>query len=124
MLSDDILLARTLFEKISAYPNLEPLTQSLSITTFRYLPTNLDPADPAVADYLNQLNTAILTEIQQGGEAYLSNAVIAGKFCLRVCIVNFRTTLTDIEALLPLVVRTGQHLDQTLRPQALASQNP
>jgi len=124
MLSDDILLARTLFENISQYPDLEPLTQSLSITTFRYLPTNLDPADPAVADYLNQLNTAILTDIQQRGEAYLSNAVIAGKFCLRVCIVNFRTTLTDIEALLPLVVRTGQHLDQTLRPQALASQNP
>ena len=106
------------------YPDLEPVTQSLSITTFRYLPTNLDPADPSTAEYLNQLNTAILTDIQQGGEAYLSNAVIAGKFCLRVCIVNFRTSLADIEALLPLVVRTGQQLDETLRPQALLPKNP
>ncbi len=123
MLSTDIALAQTLFERISAYPDLEPLTQSLSITTFRYLPTDLSPSHPATADYLNQLNTAILTEIQQGGEAYLSNAVLAGKFSLRVCIVNFRTTLPDIEALLPLVVHTGQRLDQTLRPPNLLSPN-
>ncbi len=124
MLSDDIALAQSLFEKISTYPDLEPLTQSLSITTFRYVPTDLDPADPTTADYLNQLNTAILTEIQQRGEAYLSNAVIAGKFSLRVCIVNFRTALPDIEALLPLIVRTGQHLDETLRPPNLLSPTP
>jgi aromatic-L-amino-acid decarboxylase len=124
MLSDDIRLAHTLFQNISQYPDLEPLTQFLSITTFRYVPTDLDPTDPPTADYLNQLNTALLTHVQQSGEAYLSNAVIAGKFCLRVCIVNFRTTLSDIEALPDLIIGTGQHLDQTLRPQALRSQNP
>jgi len=124
MLSNDIALAHSLFQNISLYPDLEPLTQSLSITTFRYVPSDLHPTDPVTADYLNQLNTALLTHIQQSGEAYLSNAIIAGKFCLRVCIVNFRTTLTDIEALPPLVVRTGQQLDQALRPGALQSQIP
>ena len=43
--------------------------------------------------YLNDLNRELLTRLQQGGEAYLSNAVIGGKYALRACIVNFRTTL-------------------------------
>jgi hypothetical protein len=37
----------------------------------------------------------------------------------RVCIVNFRTSLADVEALLPLVVRMGNELDSTLRPGTL-----
>ncbi len=62
----------------------------------------------------------MLTRLQNGGEAYLSNAVIGGKFALRACIVNFRTTLMDVEALLPLVVRIGKQVDGELRPPSLA----
>jgi hypothetical protein len=32
---------------------------------------------------------------------------VVTKFALRVCIVNFRTTLSDIEALPPLLSRLG-----------------
>jgi aromatic-L-amino-acid/L-tryptophan decarboxylase len=52
-----------------------------------------------------------LTRLQQGGEAYLSNAVIGGKYALRACIVNFRTTVEDVEALPGLVVRIGKQVD-------------
>src|SRR5580692_11586080 len=48
-------------------------------------------------------------------QVYLSNAVIDGKFALRACIVNFRTSLDDIEALPRLVVRLGNELDSQLR---------
>jgi hypothetical protein len=41
--------------------------------------------------------------------------VIGGRFALRACIVNFRTTLADVEALLPLVVRIGGEVDGELR---------
>lgn len=116
MISDDIRLARALFERISQYAELEPLTQSLSITTFRYVPTDLDSADASAAAYLDKLNLELLTRLQASGEVYLSNAVVHGKFALRVCIVNFRTSLTDIDALLPMVVRTGKDLDLALRP--------
>jgi aromatic-L-amino-acid/L-tryptophan decarboxylase len=119
MISDDIRLAQLLFERIPQYPQLQPLTQSLSITTFRYVPLGLGPADKEVEQYLNQLNEELLTRLQNSGEAYLSNAVIHGKFALRACIVNFRTTLADIEALLPIVVRIGNDLDAELRPQSL-----
>ena len=116
MISDDIRLARAMFERIPQYPELEALTQSLSITTFRYVPQDLDPGEEKAERYLNQLNQELLTRLQGSGEAYLSNAVIHGKFALRACIVNFRTSLEDVEALLPIVVRMGRELDTALRP--------
>jgi aromatic-L-amino-acid/L-tryptophan decarboxylase len=116
MISDDIRLAQALFERISQYPELEALTQSLSITTFRYVPTNLDSSDEKAASYLDELNLELLTRLQASGEAYLSNAVVQGKFALRACVVNFRTSLADIEALPPIVVRMGRALDLELRP--------
>jgi len=122
MISDDIRLARELYKKIPQYPDLEALSQSLSITTFRYLPTDLKFGGEAEARYLDDLNRELLTRLQNSGEAYLSNAVINGKFALRVCIVNFHTSLADIEALPSLVVRIGEEVDLELRPEGLRLQ--
>jgi hypothetical protein len=36
--------------------------------------------------------------------------------------VNFRTSLADIEALLPIVVRIGKALDLELRPHSLQTE--
>ena len=119
MIADDIRLARALFERVPQYAELEALTQSLSITTFRFVPTDLDPGDKKAASYLDELNLELMTRLQASGEAYLSNAVVHGKFAMRACIVNFRTSLADIEALLPIVVRMGKALDLKLRPHSL-----
>ena len=73
-----------------------------------------------VDSYLNDLNREVLTRLQQSGEVYLSNAIIDGKYALRACIVNFRTTIQDVEALLPIIVRIGNQTDKTLRPASLA----
>jgi glutamate/tyrosine decarboxylase-like PLP-dependent enzyme len=95
------------------------MTQHLSITTFRYVPPDL-PGDPAaVEEYLSTLNEELLNRLQQGGEAFISNAVLDGRYILRACIVNFRTTLADVEALPEIVVRLGRRLDAELRPEAL-----
>jgi len=122
MLSDDIHLARVLFGRISQHAELEALTQSLSITTFRFVPTDLISDDEQTANYLDKLNLELLTRLQASGEAYLSNAVVHGRFALRACIVNFRTSLADIEALLPIVVRIGKAMDLELRPHNLPSE--
>ena len=116
MISDDTRLAAELFQLIPQYPELQALTHNLSITTFRYVPTDLATDDDEAEDYLNRLNTELLTRVQTGGEAYISNAIVNGKFALRACIVNFRTTRADIEALPPLVVRLGKQTDAELRP--------
>ena len=88
----------------------------MSITTFRYVPRDLRGRQDAES-YLNQLNSNLLTRLQTSGEAFLSNAVIRGKFALRVCIVNFRTSLQDIEVLPKLVTRLGTDVDAEMRPQ-------
>ncbi|HEY2470760.1 MAG TPA: aspartate aminotransferase family protein [Terracidiphilus sp.] len=119
MISEDIRLSRAMFERVAENPELEALTQGLSIATFRYVPAALDRTDDKVAKYLDDLNREVLTRLQQGGEAYLSNAVIDGKYALRACIVNFRTTVQDVEALLPLVVRLGKEADAEIRPASL-----
>ncbi|MFZ0743106.1 MAG: aspartate aminotransferase family protein [Terracidiphilus sp.] len=120
MIADDIRISRALFDRIPQYTELEALTQSLSITTFRFVPTGLDPGDETAARYLDKLNLELLTRLQNSGEAYLSNAVVQGKFALRACIVNFRTSLADVEALLPIVIRIGKEADAALRPETLS----
>jgi len=119
MISDDIRLARELYDRIVPYRELEALTHSLSITTFRYVPPDLRPGDENINAYLDKLNLELLTHLQASGEAYLSNAVIRGKFALRACIVNFRTSSADIGALPKIVIRLGKQLDAELRAQNL-----
>jgi hypothetical protein len=46
---------------------------------------------------------------------YLSNAIVDGKYLLRGCIVNFRTSQADIEAIPDMVVGIGRRLDGELR---------
>lgn len=119
MISDDIRLSQALFDRVQQHPELEALTQSLSITTFRYVPPGLATTTPAAQAYLDNLNRELLTRLQNGGEAYLSNAIVHGQFALRACIVNFNTALSDIEALPSLVIRLGDQLDAELRPAEL-----
>ncbi len=59
-----------------------------------------------------------MTEVQVGGRAYLSNAILHGRFFLRACIVNFRTEASDVVALLDDVVDVGRRLHQEMRPAA------
>ncbi|MBI4429802.1 MAG: aminotransferase class V-fold PLP-dependent enzyme [Ignavibacteriales bacterium] len=115
MISDDIQLARILHAKVTSHPELQAFTQSLSITTFRYVPSDLNVGDQNAEKYLNALNEEILGHLQRGGEAFCSNTLIRGKFVLRACIVNFRTTTEDIEALPDIVVRIGKKIDKKLR---------
>ncbi|MEI9967463.1 MAG: pyridoxal-dependent decarboxylase [Terracidiphilus sp.] len=118
-ISEDIRLAGELFRLIAQTSELEALTQSLSITTFRFVPSDMTAGGEEVENYLDQLNNELLTRLQNSGEAYLSNAIVRGRFALRACIVNFRTTQADIEALPPLIVRIGREADVELRPAGL-----
>jgi aromatic-L-amino-acid decarboxylase len=59
---------------------------------------------------LNPLNASILKRTQKRGRIYLSNATLAGKFCLRACIVNHRTRDSDIDAIVPEVVAAAKEL--------------
>jgi aromatic-L-amino-acid/L-tryptophan decarboxylase len=119
MISDDIALARELHRLASEDPELEAWTTSLSITTFRYVPPDIEPGTPETEEYLNALNQELRDRLERGGETYVSNAVVDGAYLLRACVVNFRTTVADMAALPEIVRRVGAdvHADRNpLRP--------
>lgn len=112
MIRDDIHLAQTLFESIDRHPELEAVTCDLSITTFRFVPADLSLSGDAKAAFLDRLNMNILTHLQEGGRSFVSNALVNGRYVLRACVVNFRTTREDIEALPGIVVQAGMEVLQ------------
>ncbi len=120
LISDDILLVRTLTRAIEKHEALEALTCDLSIVTFRYVPTDLRErrGEAAVEEYLSRLNKELLDDLQRGGELFVSNAVLDGRFVLRACIVNFNTSEEDVLALPEVVARRGRVLDLPLRQAA------
>jgi glutamate/tyrosine decarboxylase-like PLP-dependent enzyme len=116
-IGDDIRLSQQLHARIAAHPELEAVTQCLSINTFRYRPPELrtEAGSDKWAPYLDELNEALLDRIQRSGEAFVSNAVVRGRYLLRCCIVNFNTTQADIGALPEIVARLGREVDAELR---------
>jgi aromatic-L-amino-acid/L-tryptophan decarboxylase len=121
MISDDIALSRLMFAEIAQHPELEAVTQGLSITTFRYVPPELRDRcnELVVAGYLNDLNTAVLGHLQAGGAVFVSNAVVDGKYVLRACIVNWRTTERHVRAVPEIVASVGRQLHAHMRRQVL-----
>lgn len=116
----DIALARHLYETVAGRADFEARSLSLSVATFRYVPPDLrDPDGAAARAYLNELNEALLVEVQKSGRAFVSNARLDGGYVLRACVVNFRTTSADIDAVIHLIAGLGSSLDERLRPVAL-----
>jgi aromatic-L-amino-acid decarboxylase len=122
MIADDIALSSAMAAAVDRHPELELMTQALSITTFRYVPTDLrsQRGESHVERYLNELNEALLDGLQRGGELFVSNAVIRGRYALRACIVNFHTAAGDVEAVPSIVAAHGRRVDAALRPVASA----
>jgi aromatic-L-amino-acid/L-tryptophan decarboxylase len=78
----------------------------LSIFCFRHLPPQLRdvPDDENKRrireEQLDLHNERLLLALQHDGSSYLSNARLRGRFALRGCVMNYRTTLDDMEILL------------------------
>ncbi|MEX0651444.1 MAG: pyridoxal-dependent decarboxylase, partial [Actinomycetota bacterium] len=121
-ISHDAALARYLGQLVEERADFELMVPvGLSITCFRYVPDSLVGAGAGGREeYLDRLNERLMTEIQLDGRVYCSNAVLGGRFCLRSCIVNYRTEADDVEALIEIAAELGAKLDAELRPQALS----
>ena len=108
LIREDIELSKYFYELAEKHQELEAVTQNLSITTLRYIPKNFKVRDEKKEAYLNTLNEELLNVLQNGGELFLSNAIVLNKYCLRACIVNFRTTKKDIEECIEIIVKEGR----------------
>src|SRR5690606_10954698 len=102
-ISRDIELAYALQERIRARDDFELVAAGpLSVTCFRYSPQH----DGDVA----ALNRALLDIVQREGRVFLTSTDLNGEFALRDCIVNFRTTESDLDVLLDTIADAGQRV--------------
>ena len=106
---NDIAHAQRLADAIEREPQLELMSRGeLSAVCFRYRGRNASSEND-----VNQLNAAILKRTQKRGRVYISNATLAGKFCLRACIVNHRTKDADVDAVIPEVLTAAKEVGVT-----------
>jgi len=115
MIREDIELSKLLFDQADNHLELEALSHNLSIATFRYVPLAYKFDIEDTEAYLNTLNENLLDSLQEGGEVFLSNAIINENYALRACIVNFRTSKNDIEEIIEIVVKQGQKMHERLQ---------
>jgi glutamate/tyrosine decarboxylase-like PLP-dependent enzyme len=81
----------------------------LSIFCFRHVPVQLRNESPKVIDAFNE---RLLVALQRDGSSYLSNTTIGDRFALRGCVLNYRTTLHDMEILLDDLRRVAKSLPE------------
>lgn len=106
-IQNDLDRAKELASLVETEAELELLAPvPLSAVCFRYVSQSVR----LNSEQLDELNLRILRNVQQRGRVYLSNATIHGKFALRACIVNHRTTPADIEAVVDEVLEVGRDL--------------
>ena len=92
-IKNDLVRARRLAESIRREPQLELLAPvELSAVCFRHRGN-----EARSEQELNQWNQNVLKRVVERGHVYLSNAMLRGKFCLRACVVNHRTTDADVD---------------------------
>lgn len=117
-IEEDCALAAYVAESVGASEEFEPMAPAtLGICCFRCVPAaarrELEAAagDDAARERLNlrldALNARVMQRVQRGGEAYLSNAILRGRFALRASITNFRTTRRDVDLTLDILRRTA-----------------
>jgi len=105
-IEDNLSLAQYLADRVRSAPDLGLMAPpSLSVVCFRYLDPSL-PDEEAVG----ALNRALLERLQLGGEAFLTSTELRGRFVLRACIVNYKSTREDIDRMLDAVRRIGREL--------------
>jgi glutamate/tyrosine decarboxylase-like PLP-dependent enzyme len=107
-IESNLACARYFESKVRASDDFEMAARiELSIFCFRHVPAHLKGESPQVIDDFNE---RLLIALQRDGSSYLSNTTLGGRFALRGCVLNYRTTLRDMEILLDDLRRVARSL--------------
>jgi glutamate/tyrosine decarboxylase-like PLP-dependent enzyme len=107
-IESNVACARYFESMVRASDDFEMMAPvELSIFCFRHVPMQLRSESPQAIDAFNE---RLLIALQRDGSSYLSNATLGGRFALRGCVLNYRTTLHDMEILLDDLRRVARSL--------------
>jgi len=108
VIETNLACARHLESIVQASDDFEMMAPvELSIFCFRHVPAQLRGQSP---EAINAFNERLLVALQRDGSSYLSNATLGGRFTLRGCVLNYRTTLRDMEILIEDLRRVAKSL--------------
>jgi aromatic-L-amino-acid decarboxylase len=101
--------ARHVASRARAHPRLETLLDPvLSICVFRYVPER--PVSDASID---DANRDILRALARESRFVVSSTVVKGRFALRPCFINPRTTLADVDEFVDAVIDFGERSERS-----------
>jgi glutamate/tyrosine decarboxylase-like PLP-dependent enzyme len=107
---EDLENARRLADLVRAESKLELLAPvPLSAVCFRYV------GDVPEQEH-DAFNARLLSRINARGRVYLSNATLSGRFALRACFVNHRTTPEDVQTVVAEVLTAAAELQSESSP--------
>lgn len=93
-----------LIEKTADLQLMAPV--ELSAVCFRYV------GRAHAEEELDHVNAEILRRIVKRGRVYLSNATLQPRFCLRACLVNHRTTDSDMDRVVAEVLAVAEEVER------------
>ena len=118
-IEEDCRVAAYMAERVNEAEDFELLAPvTLGICCFRYVPADArrELEDGGEREELNarldDLNERVMHRVQRGGEAYVSNAILRGRFALRASITNYRTTRRDIDLTLDVIRRAAREVEK------------
>ncbi len=101
---NDIAVAREIERLARKHARLEVLAPSdLSCFCLRYLPRQEDA---------NAFNRTLLDRTHRDGRMFISGTTLDGKFALRGCVTNFRSTLEDAQVCIDTILELGERLER------------
>lgn len=100
---EDNDFARRVADRARREPSLEVLTEpTLSICCFRHVaPPGSDP---------DELNQRLLRRLLRETDFMPSSTLVGGRFAIRPCFINVRTTMAHVDAFMDEVIKIGSEL--------------
>lgn len=80
---------------------------SMGILCFRFRPGNRS----VTAGELDELNRRIQEQVVESGAAMISSTTLGGRFALRLCVLNYRTSAEDVLGVLERIVEVGREVE-------------
>jgi aromatic-L-amino-acid decarboxylase len=108
-LEEKLELADWLYRKFLDEPGFECLAvPDLTVIAFLYRPAG---ADDSQTDFFNR---KLLEKINRSKELFLSSTLLRGRFVIRVCVLSFRTHLSEAGQAFEVIVDKARELEKEL----------
>ena len=108
-LDEKLCLTDWMYQRFLEEPGFECLSfPDLTVIAFQYRPQHAGPAEVDI------FNRKLLEKIIRSKKLFLSSTLLESRFVIRVCILSFRTHLSEAEDAFQIITSTARELEREL----------